>query len=362
MSEQEEFEFRHRLEQESAAPQQQSTILNNAMRLARGFIQSGPIGMAATGVGMGWEGLEKGADVAAGPTVDVLAKHLPPEAAAVAGTAVKMAPTIAGGFLGTSAGGKQGMEKGARALMQSAMKPTSRSLANGDAAKAIDTMLQEGVPVTAGGAAALRSKIGELKGQVAALIAQSPGTVNKGYVFSELSKTLDDVTKQGLPAADRGAVLQAWKQFKNHPLIQGTNDIPVQMADELKRGTQRALKEFYRRTPTQSTPLGAEKAEAAIASGLRQGVEDAVPGVAAKNAKLSEYINALHQLEPRAAQAANRDLAGLAPIAETPEMAMAMLADRNPWLKSYVAKVLYDARNKIGFAGGAAAGEVYRTK
>ena len=36
----------------------------------------------------------------------------------------------------------------------------------------------------------------------------------------------------------------------------------------------------------------------------------------------------------RAAQAANKDLGGLVPLANSAEQAMLMLADRNPWLKS----------------------------
>ena len=242
--------------------------------------------------------------------------------------------------------------------MQSALKPTSQSLANRDAAKAIDIMLKEGYNATPGGAAALRAKITSLKGEVGKLIAQSPATVDKGYVFSELSKTLDDVTKQATPTASREAVLNAWTEFKNHPLLQQQTQIPVQLADQLKRGTQQVLKESYRRPPSAATQPATEAAQKAVASGLRHGIEDAVPGVGDFNSRLSGYITALHQIEPRAAIAANRDLGGLVPLANSPEAALLMAADRNPWIKSLVARVLYEGRSTITGGAGAIAGAV----
>lgn len=233
------------------------------------------------------------------------------------------------------------LDKGAKRVMQAALKPTSKSLVNGDAAKAIDTMLREGVNATAGGAAKLRISINKLKSEVADLIANSPANVSLAPAYRELQGTLDDVGKKGIGyEADQAAVLKAWDEFKAHPLFKGGDTVPVQVADTVKRATQQSVD--Y--TVPAANRSAADRAKMAAASGLRQGMEQAEPGVAPINAKLSEYINALHQIEPRAAVQANSEVFGLAPIAGSAEGAMLALAQRNPWLKSYVAQVLYGGK------------------
>jgi hypothetical protein len=271
---------------------------------------------------------------------------------AIADAGTSLIPMGAGGAAGAQVGAPI-MEAGAKRVMQSALKPTSKSLANGQAAKAIDTMLQEGVNATAGGAMKLRQSITKLKGEVADLIMKSPATVDKNVAYRELAKTLDDVSKKGSGyTVDRAAVLKAWDEFKAHPLLQGVGDqVPIQAADTVKRASQKAADSAY----SSITPPGAaDEAQKAIARGLRVGMEAAEPAVAPINAKLSEYINALRQIEPRAAMQANSELLGLAPIAGSAEGAMIMMAQRNPWMKSAVARVLYQSRRAAPGAAGAA--------
>ena len=252
-----------------------------------------------------------------------------------------------------AAGAKVGapvLEAGAKRVMQSALKPTSKSLANGQAAKAIDLMLNEGVNATAGGAAKLRIAINKLKSEVADLISRSPANVNLAPAYRELQSTLDDVGKKGIGyEADQAAVLKAWDEFKAHPLLQGDR-VPLQAADTVKRATQKSVD--Y--TVPAANRSATDRAKMAAASGLRQGMEAAEPAVAPMNAKLSEYINALKQIEPRAAMQANSELLGLAPIAGSAEGAMIMMAQRNPWMKSAVARVLYQSRRAAPASAGAA--------
>lgn len=255
---------------------------------------------------------------------------------------------------GAAAAGAPILDPLAKRTMQAALKPTSKSLVNGDAARAIDTMLKEGVNVTPGGAAKLRVMINKLKSEVADLIAKSPANVKLAPAYKELQSTLDDVGKKGIGyEADQAAVLKAWDEFKNHPMFRqfGMGDsVPIQVADTVKRATQKAVDYT---TPVRSA---ADQAKMAAAKGLRVGMEEAEPAVGPLNAKLSEYINALHQIEPRAAVQANSELFGLAPIAGSAEGAMIALAQRNPWLKSAVARVLYggqvpSAAARTGVAG-----------
>lgn len=332
-----------------------SRLATTGFNVARGLLTGGPIGAAVAGMGEGMRGLDEAADTAGGAATDALAGHVPPELAGAAGALLKTGIPAAVGAVGGSTGTK-GMDFLAKRTMQSALKPSSKSIANGDAAKAIQTMLDDGVAATPGGAVKLRFMIGKVKAELADLLSKSEGTlVGKNHVYKELSKTLDDVAKQGNPDAATNAVRESWAQFVHHPLIKDSDKIPVQLAQDIKRGTQRAVKDSYGRLTT--TP-DSERAQMAIASGLRQGIEEALPATAGYNAKLSQYINALHQIEPKAAIAANKDLGGLVPLAPTPEAALLMAADRNPWIKSYVARVLHSGRRTIPVGAGAATGSI----
>jgi hypothetical protein len=343
-----------------------SRALRLGARLATGAVdvlRGGPMGAITFGMGKAQEGLSEAGKMAGDATVDVmgqvsgrrsllnpLALKIPAEAQAAAATVAELGlPMLVGGVTGAKVG-EPVMKAGAKRLMQSAIRPGSKALANDDAARAIDTMLRENIPASTGGAVKLRHLITKLKGEVVKEINAAPGAmVDKAHVYRELASTLDDVSKLGRPEASREAVLKAWEQFKNHPLAKG-GEIPVGLADEMKRATQRVVKDAYGRMS--STPVD-DKIDMAIAAGLRKGVEEAVPAVGPMNAKLSEYINALHQLEPRAAQAANMQLGGLVPLAHSPEAAMLMLADRNPWMKSAIARVLYAGRKGLPAAAGA---------
>ena len=64
------------------------------------------------------------------------------------------------------------LEAGAKSLMHSALKPSIRALKNGDAAKAISTMLDEGINATKGGVEKLRGKISELNDQIVQAIKE----------------------------------------------------------------------------------------------------------------------------------------------------------------------------------------------
>ena len=341
MTEEEEFEFRARMEQEQATPKRR--LSDYGPTWGEGFAKL----------------VDKFAYGAGGKVTDLAsAAGASPEVAGGAGYATNVVaqaiPTLLTGASAKTAGAPL-MEKAAEFTMQSALKPSSKSLANGDAAKAIDTMLAEGVNATAGGAAKLRLMITKLKGEVGKVISDSPGAlVDKTHVYKELASLLDELAplgERGKASAD--AVRKAWEQFKNHSLFRGeTAPIPLPQADEIKRAFQKEAKDAYGRTTRQ--PID-DRIDMATAAGMRKGMEAAEPAVASMNAKLSQYINALHQIEPRAAIAANRDLGGLVPLASSAEGAMLMLADRNPWLKSYIARVLHAGRERMPQTAGQAA-------
>ena len=346
LSEQEELELleleKERAGKGSAKP---SPLMEHALGLSRSMIAGGPMfGLISHGMKTGSDLADKAAYKAGEAVTDLTGS---PAAGYATNVAIQAVPAVLSG--GPAKSLAPALEGPARSLMQSALKPSSKSLVNGDAAKAIDTMLQEGVNATTGGAAKLRILINKLKAEVGQVISQSPATVDRGYAYKELAGTLEDVTKKGSGYnADRAAVLKAWDEFKNHPLLdkfaEVDNQIPIQSADMVKRASQKAAESAY---SALTPPTASDKAQMAIAAGLRKGMEAEEPRVAAMNAKLSEYINALQQIEPRAAAAANRDIGGLVPLAHSPEAAMLMLADRNPWMKSFIARALYAGKEQI---------------
>ena len=118
---------------------------------------------------------------------------VPPQGAAALGYTANVGPQIAASLIGGEALTVPGtlLKAGARDLMQRALKPTYKMLKTGEAAKAIDTMLAEGLNATKGGVRVLKDKIAALNDQVKAAIASSKATVNKPGLEKSLQGLLD---------------------------------------------------------------------------------------------------------------------------------------------------------------------------
>jgi hypothetical protein len=320
--------------------------------ILRGLVNAGPVGAAVAGMGEAQKGLGKVGDIAGGATTDVLAPHVPPEVAGIAGAAASIAaPTIVGGLVGKAVG-QPVLESGAKQLMQSALKPSSEELVSGKAAKAIQTMLDEGVNVTPAGAAALRSKIGDLHREVSQKIATSPEMVDKAYVASEVTKALTKFRQQVNPGADQAAILKSWSEFNS---AWGAK-IPIAEAHAMKQGTQQILSKKYG-----EQGAAAVEAEKAMARGLRLAIEEKIPEVAKLNAKESELLNALYIADKRAGLEGNKNPFSFALLAHNPEAATAFMVDRSSLFKSILARLMHSGSGTIPTAAGAAAGGVAGT-
>lgn len=299
--------------------------------------------------------LDRKAYQAGGAVTDQAAKILPAEAAAGLGYATNVGLQAAPALLGGEAAKlfAPAMRSAAERTMQSALKPGIDSLKDGSASKAIATMLDEGISVSKGGVEKLRSKISSLNDEIVQAIAASPATVDKNKAASTLFGTLQKFEKQVTPGSDIKAIEAAWDEFLNvaHPLIGKMSDIPVQLAQELKQGTYRILKGKYGEVGSAST-----EAQKALARGLKEGVADAVPGVAGLNAKESALLNALELNEHRAAVEGNKNLGGITWLAQNPGAFAAFMADRSSAFKSAVARMLN--ANQRTLPGAAASGAI----
>ena len=336
-------------------PSWSDRMKSGAGNLATGFMRGGPIGLATAGMGEGMKTIgdytNKLAYNAGGAVTDVLAPHVPPEVAGGAGYAANVAtqavPVVLGSLLG-NATEPLGKAAGKR-LMQSALKPGVKDIRTGNAERAVETLLDEGVNVSGGGAVKLQTGIDELNKQVAQKIASASGTVPKSEAGHELAKTLRKFKQQVNPSADEEAILNAWKEFSTRY----GQRMPVQQAQAVKQGTYGALAGKYGEQGSAST-----EAQKALARGLRQGIEKIEPSVRTLNQREGDLINALEMVERRTGVAGNRDIGGLAWIANDPKAAAAFFAGRSELLKSFLARSLYSGSGPIGTAAGAGVGGV----
>jgi hypothetical protein len=229
-------------------------------------------------------------------------------------------------------------------LMQSALKPTQKQLESGKASTAVKTMLEEGINPTQVGVKKLENKITDINNQIVNKIGTSTGTVSKTDVLRYLDDIETKKLKQVNPSDDLAAINKVRQEFMsyNQPIIKTTSqNIPVQLAQELKQGTYSALKKKYGQLG--STEVEAQKT---LARGLKEKVGEAVPKVVGLNKKESELIDTLDVVERRALMELNKNPAGLALLTESPQQFAAFMADKSALFKSLLARSLYNL-NKV---------------
>lgn len=386
-TETEEFEFRRRREKEQQISQSNAPTESTFRDYLSGVSTSGGvIGKVAAGAAGGLmdagEWLDRQAYKAGGAASELSSRlGAPPEVAGgigtVANVGVQAIPMVLGGEAAKLV--SPAFVSAAKTLMQSALKPTLKSLRIGEAATAIDTMLAEGINVSMNGVFKLKSKISDLNRQIVEAIQSSPATVNKMEVAKTLLPTLEKFQKQVNPTSDINSLKSAWGEFVNHPLLpkiipeqvipgrtvaspvldasgnpftrtipekvipsSGTNEIPVQLAQELKQGTYKQLSGKYGELGSADT-----EAQKALARGLKEGIAKAVPEIVGLNAAESKLIATLNVAERRALMDANKNPAGLAWLYNHPTSFAAFVADRSPLFKSLLARMINAGREQI---------------
>lgn len=293
---------------------------------------------------------------AGGSVTDLLAGHVSPELAGRAGYLANIytqsLPVIAGTWLGGQAG--QSLKEPAKDLMWSAVKPTLADQQKGKAARAVKTLLEEGVSPTKGGVNKLRTMAEKLTPEIEQAVAQSPERISKAAVADRLRQTSQQFENQVNPTSDLRAVENAWTEFMQHPQLAGKTDMSAQLAHKLKQGTYQQLG---------SKPYGelqgaATEAQKALARGLREEVAKAVPSVVKPLARQSDLYNALNVAERRALMDLNKNPAGLALIAPNKAQLAAFLADKSAAFKALLARMMYSGGETMGEAAGGVTGGV----
>jgi hypothetical protein len=229
-----------------------------------------------------------------------------------------------------------------KVLMQSAIKPTIKQLKSGDAAVAIDTMLEQGVSPTKAGVSKLRGLVDAKNAEISGAIQGSSATIDKLSSLGPLSETARKFSKQVNPTSDLNAISNAGMDFLNHPLYQGTR-IPVQDAQELKQGTYKILSKKYGQVGTADT-----EAQKAIARGLKDKIAEAVPEIKGLNADEAKLLRTLNVAERRALMELNKNPAGLSWLANSPATWLAFMADRSAAFKALAARMMYSTNKGAG--------------
>lgn len=289
---------------------------------------------------------------------DFAAKYVPAPFAAGLGAAanagVEGAKMLAGGGIGAGAGAlaKPALQDAARWTMQKALKPTVTDFRKGKADRAIETLLEEGANVSRGGVEKLRNTGMDLNSQVANEIANSTATVNKNSVASRLLDTEKTFKAQVDPHADLKAIDDVWTGFIQHPDLAGRASMPIQLAQELKQGTQSRLKAKYGQMGDAET-----EAQKALARGLREEIELGAPKVGPLNERASDIWNALNVTERRALVGGNNNPISL-PAAvgaiHNPAFGAGMIVNTSDLAKSLLARGLYQGGKGAPYLGGAA--------
>lgn len=129
----------------------------------------------------------------------------------------------------------------------------------------------------------------------------------------------------------------AQRQLAEH-MASGGSGIPVELAQELKKGTYRVLAGKYGEVGSATT-----EAQKALARGLKEGISDAVPQVAGLNARESALLKTLDVAERRALMDANKNPLGLSALAHNPGAWAAFMADRSAAFKGLAARMANQA-------------------
>lgn len=238
-------------------------------------------------------------------------------------------------------------------LMWQALKPARAARDNGDAARAVQTLLDEGVNVTEGGVAKLTDKIDTLDDELTKAIASSKAKLLKTDVLQGLKDVLAQYREGTQAAKNLPAIRQVAQNLMDHPLSRGSNELTVQAAQAMKRQNYKELGD----TSYGSGMLGPERdALKGVTRGLRGGIETAVPETAAINAEMSPLINARDLAQDRALLSGNKTMLGIGIL--NPKTLIAHMADRSELVKSLLARLLYSgvAPNAAALGAGTGAG------
>jgi len=305
---------------------------------------------AIRGLGEWGSGAENLAYKAGGKVTDVTGS---PALGAATNLGIQAVPMMLGGEVGKL--GAPAMQSMGRSLMSSALKPDKFARESGDAAKAIETLLQKGYNVTEGGVEKMTAAIDKLDEALDKAISTSKNAVSTTSIIKPIKDAIAKF-KDGLDHAENTKAIKAEVlKFFDHPEVQGAFQIPVQTAQKIKQA-------IYREAGDKAygfgqKPMAQLEGKKAIARGLNEGLGRAEPEAAAANREMGPLINARDLAQNRVMASANRDPLSFGVLVD-PAKGAAWLAQRNPFVQSVAGRGLYSGAEAIPRTAGQVAGGV----
>jgi hypothetical protein len=223
--------------------------------------------------------------------------------------------------------------------MTKAAKPSAALLEEfrTTAPKLAQTLLDEGVNVTRGGVAKLNGLLTASRDELRSMLADSTAAVPKSNVLAEVLPTADKLANQPNPIPDLEAVGKQVEGFVNHPKFTGSTLTPREL-QELKTGTYQKLAGSYGERGS-----AVVETDKAIARGAKNEIEAAVPDAKALNQRQADLMAAKEAVAKQVGLAANRDPVSMAWIPNNANKVIAWVAEKNPAVKSLLARGLYTA-------------------
>jgi len=237
--------------------------------------------------------------------------------------------------------------KGARStaeyLMQSALKPTASQIKSGQAATAVNTMLDLNLNATKGGIEKLKTRIDNVNNKIKTAIGSKNVNINKQNVLDEIDRTYTNQYSQQINPSDAKRAFESTKEefLKGFP-----DEISVQQAQKIKQGT---YKDLGQKAFTGQKTTEAVAADKAGARGLKNEIERVLPdqNIKGLNAEEGKLLDTLDVAERRVIQQANNNPGGLAWLASNPASFIAFMADKSAAFKSIMARMVNNAQNVI---------------
>lgn len=258
--------------------------------------------------------------------------------------------TYAGGAFGKAL--EPAAQAAGKSMMWRALKPARAARMNGDAEKAVQTLLDEGVNVTKGGVESLTARIDTLDDALDQAIKGSTARLQKTDALKGLKDVIKEYKAGTMAAESLDDVRRVARNLIEHPQLRGKTDMSVQAAQAMKRQNYKELGDAAYGTGLK--PSAERDALKAVTRSLKEGIERGTPEAGAINAEMSPLINARDLAQDRTLVAGNRDLLGISTM--NPKTMLLSLADRSQLLKSLLARFLYSGVAPAVAPVGAATG------
>lgn len=270
-------------------------------------------GTSLVGGGLGYAGGKRVANAVLGEDVDTSVTGIGKDVAVGgfmtgAGKVLGMIPGVkrllapSQASVGTKPVGTGALDKTASAMMEKSMKVPPSSVIGGvkvNREKAIETALDNGIPITKGGLKRVQGLIDDLGEQMDAVVAGNPNALIKTDSVLEPVMTLKDwASKTVNGQANAKKIDRVIKQFKD----QYGDEITVAQAQEIKRNTNAFLKKSY----GELKPV-TEEATKQIVRGLKDRIAQEIPEIAGVNLKYGEMKNLERVLERAVNRTGNWD-------------------------------------------------------